>query len=72
MNFDLPDETSTLYRYVRRLDRRLTKLRHKAVARQPATGLKRRFLVFLLGIPILVTVISLLHRIENYVKAHHH
>lgn len=35
MSFDLLDETSRLYRYVRHLDRHGTKLRHKASARQP-------------------------------------
>ena len=40
MSFDLPDETSRVYRYVRQLDRHVTKLRHKAASRQPVVGFK--------------------------------
>jgi hypothetical protein len=40
MSFDLPDETSRLYGYVRHLDRHATKLRHKVSSRQPVMGFK--------------------------------
>ena len=46
MSFDLPDETSTLYRYVRRFDRWLTKLRHTATSRQPMMGFQWILLTF--------------------------
>lgn len=62
MSFDLPDETSRLYRYVRRLDRRVTKLRHKAASRRPATSVMWLLLIFLLVIPILALASFLIQR----------
>ena len=38
--FNLPDEASRVYRYVRLLDRHGTKLHHKAAFRQPLVGFK--------------------------------
>lgn len=65
MDFDLPDETSRLYRYVRQLDRRLTKLRHRRVSRQPVVRFKWILLIFLLVIPVLALVIFLIQRIDT-------
>jgi hypothetical protein len=62
MSFDLPDETSRLYRYVRHLDRHVTKLRHKAVSRQPVVGFKWLLITFVLVIPALAVVIFLIQR----------
>lgn len=53
MSFDLPDETSRLYSFVRRLDRRVTKLRQKAASRQPAVRFRWPLLTMLLIIPAL-------------------
>ncbi|HQY57936.1 MAG: TAXI family TRAP transporter solute-binding subunit [Nitrospira sp.] len=60
MSFDLPDETSTLYRYVRRFDRWLTKLRHTATSRQPMMGFQWILLTFLLVIPALAIIFFLI------------
>ena len=65
MSFDLPDETSTLYRYIRQLDRRLTKLRHTASSRQSVVGLKWIMILLLLVIPALAVVVFLIHRTDT-------
>ena len=62
MSIDLPDETSRLYRYVRHLDRHVTKLRHKAVSRQPVVGFKWLLITFVLVIPALAVVTFLIQR----------
>lgn len=62
MSFDLPDETSALYRYVRQLDRRVTKLRHKASSRQHVVGFKWLLILFFLVIPALTVVSVLIQR----------
>lgn len=62
MSFDLPDETSRVYRYIRQLDRHVTKLRHKAASRQLVVDFKWFRFIFLLIIPTLAVVIFLIQR----------
>ena len=62
MRFDLPDEIARVYRYVRQLDRRVTKLRHKAASRQPVVGFKWLLVKFVLIIPALTVVIVFIQR----------
>ena len=65
MSFDLPEESSSLYRYVRQLDRHVTRLRHKAVSRQSVVGFKWLLLMFLRIIPALAVVIFLIQRTQT-------
>lgn len=62
MSFDLPDEASRAYRYVRLLDRHVTKPRHKAASRQSVAGFKWLLIKFVLVIPALTVVIVLIQR----------
>ena len=62
MGFDLPDETSRLYRYVRRLDRRLVKLRRQALSYRPMVAFKWFLTTFALIIPVLALMWFLFHR----------
>ncbi len=62
MSFDLPDESSGLYRYVRRLDRRVSKVRHKAASHLSGLGFKWLGLIFFFVIPMVVIVTLLIQR----------
>lgn len=62
MGFDLPDETSRLYRCVRRLDRRLVKLHHQALSYRPMVAFKWFLTTFALIIPVLALMWFLVHR----------
>jgi TRAP transporter TAXI family solute receptor len=62
MGTDLPDETSKLYSYFRRLDRRLAKWRHSASAVCKGIGLTWFLLVFAVLIPAVTLGVILHHR----------
>jgi len=53
MSDDLPDETSSLYSYFKRLDRRVIRLRHKASTHLSGVSLSWFLVVFLFLIPSL-------------------
>ncbi len=66
MSDELPKELTRLYRYVKHLDRRISRLRHKTLFRRHLLGITSFVLIFVLLVPVLVITTFLLNR--NYTQ----
>jgi len=63
---ELPEELTKLYRYVKQLDRRITKLRHMRLFHRPILSVTSFVLIFVLLIPVIAVVTFLINRTHTH------